>query len=242
MSLRASQGGAGVVPRRSWPPCRAYGSSRMPRSGSGCRRDPVCVPAPRRSASTPFARTRRYTLFRQSQLVCRLLLPFALQWSLGGFENSRCVPLGDHLTDGGLVSWEARQAVPGFWRSSLVVLFGRDRSGPSFRSARHPAGGLIAFFALNVVGVADDGVRGTQYFVRAANERDHLARQHAALSSIRPSPSVLLLNVLTEPIAARLKEHGGSSLDDLPRSRPLRGHRGLHAAVPALAGVGWCRC
>lgn len=32
-----------------------------------------------------FARTRRYRLFRRSQLWMSLLLPFALQWSLGGF-------------------------------------------------------------------------------------------------------------------------------------------------------------
>ena len=31
-----------------------------------------------------FARTRRYILFRHSQLFLPLLLPFALQWSLGG--------------------------------------------------------------------------------------------------------------------------------------------------------------
>ena len=35
-----------------------------------------------------FARTRRYRLFRTSQLWMSLLLPFALQWSLGGFMTS----------------------------------------------------------------------------------------------------------------------------------------------------------
>ena len=35
-----------------------------------------------------FARTRRYRLFRTSQLWMSLLLPFALQWSLGGFVES----------------------------------------------------------------------------------------------------------------------------------------------------------
>src|SRR6478735_2648899 len=33
-----------------------------------------------------FARTRRYSLFRESQLVMSLVFPFLLQWSLGGFE------------------------------------------------------------------------------------------------------------------------------------------------------------
>jgi adenylate cyclase len=40
-----------------------------------------------------FARGRRYRLFRASQLGMSLALPFALQWSLGGFRpsgRSRC--------------------------------------------------------------------------------------------------------------------------------------------------------
>jgi adenylate cyclase len=40
-----------------------------------------------------FARIRRYRLFRTSQLWMSLVLPFALQWSLGGFENSSAVSL-----------------------------------------------------------------------------------------------------------------------------------------------------
>src|SRR5947207_3254643 len=40
-----------------------------------------------------FARTRRYRLFRRSQLWMSLLLPFALQWSLGGFMTSSAVSL-----------------------------------------------------------------------------------------------------------------------------------------------------
>src|ERR671930_504188 len=35
-----------------------------------------------------FARTRRYLLFRRSQLWLSLLLPFLLQWSLGGFRTA----------------------------------------------------------------------------------------------------------------------------------------------------------
>jgi adenylate cyclase len=38
-----------------------------------------------------FARTRRYLLFRRSQPWTCLVLPFALQWSLGGFRNSSAV-------------------------------------------------------------------------------------------------------------------------------------------------------
>src|SRR5438270_7224805 len=40
-----------------------------------------------------FARQRRYRLFRASQLGMSLVLPFALQWSLGGFRTSAAVAL-----------------------------------------------------------------------------------------------------------------------------------------------------
>jgi hypothetical protein len=40
-----------------------------------------------------FARTRRYVLFRRAQLWMTLVLPFALQWSLGGFAASSAVCL-----------------------------------------------------------------------------------------------------------------------------------------------------
>src|SRR5262245_65144116 len=34
-----------------------------------------------------FARTNRYIVFRESQLLMSLVFPFLLQWSLGGFET-----------------------------------------------------------------------------------------------------------------------------------------------------------
>ena len=40
-----------------------------------------------------FAHQRRYRLFRASQLGMSLMLPFALQWSLGGFGTSSAVAL-----------------------------------------------------------------------------------------------------------------------------------------------------
>ena len=71
-----------------------------------------------------FARTRRYILFRQSQLVLPLVLPFALQWSLGGFENSSAVCLWAITSPmGALVFVGARQAVPWFLSFVGLVVF-----------------------------------------------------------------------------------------------------------------------
>jgi adenylate cyclase len=78
-----------------------------------------------------FARTRRYLLFRRSQLWMSLLLPFALQWSLGGFRAGSAValwavtaPLGGPPLRRGAAG---RPVVCGLRRTGRV--FGR--SGPS---------------------------------------------------------------------------------------------------------------
>src|SRR2546429_9400956 len=62
-----------------------------------------------------FARKRRYGLFRASQLGMSLVLPFALQWSLGGFATSSAVALWGFTSPvGALLFVGARQAVPWF--------------------------------------------------------------------------------------------------------------------------------
>jgi adenylate cyclase len=61
-----------------------------------------------------FAQTRRYVLFREGQLVLPLLLPFALQWSLAGFENSSAVCLWAITSRWGRsCSWERVKRSPG---------------------------------------------------------------------------------------------------------------------------------
>src|SRR5215207_6211498 len=68
-----------------------------------------------------FARTRRYRLFRRSQLWMSLLLPIALQWSLGGFETSSAVALWAFASPlGALLFVGAREAVP--WFAGFVAL------------------------------------------------------------------------------------------------------------------------
>ena len=166
-----------------------------------------------------FARTRRYVLFRQSQLVLPLVLPFALQWSLGGFENSSAVCLWAITSPvGALVFVGARQAVPWFLAfAGLVVVSAALDPTLATTAPDIPQGLRIAFFALNVLGVAATVFAVLEYFVRARERalRD-LAEQHAALEREQATSERLLLNVLPAPIAARLKEHEGTIADDLP--------------------------
>ncbi len=141
-----------------------------------------------------FARTRHYSLFRRSQLWLCLLLPFALQWSLGGFKASSAVclwaftsPMGAFLFVG------AREAVP--WLVafvSLVAVSSAIDPALAAHAARIPGPVAVAFFALNIAGVATTASALLGYFVRE-REREQAKSER------------LLLNVLPAPVASRLK-------------------------------------
>jgi adenylate cyclase len=146
-----------------------------------------------------FGRTKEYGFFRLSQLLLMLLLPFLLQWSLGGFEASSAVGLWAIIAAfGALFFYSAARAVP--WFIGFVVL--TTISGlldPAL--ARHaapiPDPIRTAFFVLNVTGVSLTAYLLLQYAVRA--------RDAALGRSDR-----LLLNVLPRTIAERLKRDPGA--------------------------------
>jgi class 3 adenylate cyclase len=149
-----------------------------------------------------FARTKRYLLFRRSQLWMSLLLPFALQWSLGGFESSSAVALwGFTAPLGALLFVGARQAVPWFLGFvSLVAVSVAIDPALAANAPDIPNGVVLAFFGLNVLGVTTTAYVLLEYFVRARDEEQ--ARSEA-----------LLLNVLPAPVAARLKREEGVIAD-----------------------------
>jgi len=166
-----------------------------------------------------FARTRRYLLFRGGQLCMSLLLPFALQWSLGGFEASSAVCLWAITSPlGALLFVGARQAVP--WGVAFVGLVAVSAAiDPALAdgAAGIPDGVVVTFFALNILGPATTAYALLQYFVRARERAlAELAREHHALELEQAKSERLLLNVLPEPVAARLKQHEGIIADDCP--------------------------
>ena len=166
-----------------------------------------------------FARTRRYQLFRRSQLWMSLLLPFALQWSLGGFRTASAVALwGVTAPLGALLFVGARQAVP--WFAAFVGLLASSGAMDPALSARAPdvpSGLVVTFFALNVLGVATTAFALLEYFVRARERAlAALACEHRALELEQAKSERLLLNVLPAPVAARLKEREGAIADACP--------------------------
>jgi adenylate cyclase len=149
-----------------------------------------------------FARTRRFQLFRVSQLLMSLLLPFALQWSLGGFAASSAVALWAFTCPvGALLFVGARQAVPWFLAFAALVAFsGAIDPALAADAAEIPSGVEVSFFVLNVLGVCTTAYVLLQYFVRARE------RALAELGVEREKSERLLLNVLPASVADRLKE------------------------------------
>ena len=171
-----------------------------------------------------FARTRRFIVFRRSQLFMSLVFPFVLQWSLGGFESGSAVCLwGLTSPMGALLFVGARQSVPWFAGfAGLVAVSAALDSSIASSAPDVPQGAVIAFFALNLLGVATTTYALLQYFVR---ERERaaaeLARQHRALEAEQDKSERLLLNVLPEPVAARLKEDEGIIADEFGEATVL---------------------
>ncbi|MDQ2939718.1 MAG: adenylate/guanylate cyclase domain-containing protein, partial [Actinomycetota bacterium] len=166
-----------------------------------------------------FARTRHYLLFRRSQLWMSLLLPFALQWSLGGFGTSSAVSLWAVTAPlGALLFVGARQAVPWFVAFvGLVAVSGAIDPTLAAGAPHMPSGVVVGFFGLNMLGVATTAFALLQYFVRARERAlAALARKHHALELEQGKSERLLLNVLPEPVAARLKEQEGIIADARP--------------------------
>ena len=164
-----------------------------------------------------FARTRRYRLFRASQLWMSLLLPFALQWSLGGFANSSAVSLWAFTCPvGALLFVGARQAVPWFVAfGTLMAVSGAIDSALAADAPHVPGGVMVTFFVLNILGVTVTAYVLLQYFVRARE------RALAELEVERAKSERLLLNVLPASVASRLKESDQVIADGFPSASVL---------------------
>ena len=146
-----------------------------------------------------FARTKSYRFFRFSQALMMTLLPFLLQWTLGGYVASSAVSLWALVAAiGTLFFFTADESIPWFLarRLILTVVSGVLEPTLSRTPAAIPELVRIAFFVLNVSGVSLTAYVLLQYAVRARDEA--FARSEG-----------LLLNVLPKTIAERLKREPG---------------------------------
>ena len=151
---------------------------------------------------TVFALTRRYALFRFSQLLLILLLPFLLQISLGGFVNASAVIIWSLLAPlGALAMVGRRQAIAWFIAYADLVLIAHLIQ-PSLQIENNlPLSVVAAFFIANILAATGVSFFALYYFVGLKDEALD------ALDEERAKSDRLLLNVLPREIAEQLKEH-----------------------------------
>jgi adenylate cyclase len=145
-----------------------------------------------------FARTKDYRAFRAAQASMMTVLPFLLQWTIGGFVASSAVSLWALVAAiGTLFFYSASASIPWFVVFvGLSVVSGLMDPILAQGAAPIPDAVRTAFFVLNVVGVSVTAYALLQYAVRARD--DAFARSEG-----------LLLNVLPRTIAERLKRERG---------------------------------
>lgn len=156
------------------------------------------------------ARTARFSLFVATQIACFLVLPLALQWSLGGFQRASAVALWAFGAPvAALISWGDRAA-----RLVFIAFAGLIAASavaePALRASTSalPAPVETAFWALNVIAPF------TVAFLRLAlfmQQRDRLSQRSEEL----------LLNILPASIARRLKEGSVSVADRVEQASVL---------------------
>ncbi|MGH2793746.1 MAG: adenylate/guanylate cyclase domain-containing protein [Actinomycetota bacterium] len=153
-----------------------------------------------------FARTRRYRFFRASELALSILLPFALQLSLGGFVPSSGVILWSFTAPLGALLFAGRREALRWFVAFLAVVAVAGILDPLLpqKTDQIPGWVVVTFFVLNVIGVTGTCYVLLHFFVR---ERD---QAFALVAQERERSERLLLNVLPGPIAERLK--GGESV------------------------------
>ena len=155
-----------------------------------------------------FARTRRFEPFLNVQLLDILLMPTLGMMVSGGFVPSGGVGLWGILAPlGALIFLEVRTAI--WWFVAYLAVFvGFGVIGELFFAPLDvPAWFTSAMVALNVVGA------GSIAFTVLASFAHQRNRALAALRIEQEKSEALLVNVLPEAIAERLKDTTGSIAD-----------------------------
>jgi len=195
-----------------------------------------------------FARTKRIRGVRAVLLVLMLVLPFALQWSLGGFANGSAVAAWAGITPILAYLFGARS-----WASlgAFVVLLAVSGVFETTLAADAPyiaADVRAALFVMNLAGPSIAAFLALLYFT---TERDRtraaLAREHRLLEAEQARSERLLLNILPAAIADQLRDGATTIAEsqpdvsvlfaDIVGFTPLGEDLGAHALVELLNEV-----
>ena len=154
-----------------------------------------------------FLKTRKLPVYCLMQLSLFLFTPFVLQWSMGNFVNSSGVSLWALLAPvGAIVIVGTRESVPWF----VAYIFMTAMSGMFdyvlWDVKQTDQRTVAVFFALNFVSISAMVYVLLWYFSREKTKlRDAVDAQSQAVALEKDLSERLLLNILPEPIAIRLK-------------------------------------
>lgn len=160
-----------------------------------------------------YLKTKNFEAFRFVQLTLFLFAPFVMQWSIGNSMTSSGVMLWALLAPiGALVVSSWRESVP--WFVAYIVMtitagvfdYLTDVGANSGMSLKT----IGVFFALNFVAISSIIYFLIRYFVMEMERiKGQLDQQHQLLAEEQKKSERVLLNVLPNSIAQRLKnEHG----------------------------------
>lgn len=156
-----------------------------------------------------YSSTRNYALYRTSQLLLILILPFLLQIALGGFVNSSAVVLWSLICPIGALVFEEPPRSALRWFLAYVGLVALSAVlQPHLQSAGSlPSRLVVLMFVLNISAISGIAFVLIAYFIAqrdAAYQLLHLEQEKS---------ENLLLNMLPRQIAATLKNTGGTIAD-----------------------------
>jgi serine phosphatase RsbU (regulator of sigma subunit) len=187
-----------------------------------------------------FFRSKRYKLFCRSQLVLILILPFALQWSLGGFTASGAVSIWSILSPiGALMFAGTTRAIPWFLAYAVLMILSSIFSGKTLPQTALPPHLVIISFVMNIGGVSAIVFFLLKYFVRsreeamAALDKEHQRVRHSlslameVQQNLLPKfdPKVAGLDISGKSIYC--DETGGDYYDFLEVGNPEDGKIGI---------------
>ena len=155
-----------------------------------------------------FMKTRKLSYFCATQLTMFLFTPFILQWSIGNFVNASGVSLWALLAPvGAIVILGTKESMPWF----IAYIFMTAMSGffdyaLAWDIKQLDMKTVAIFFVLNFVSISAMVYVLLWYFSREKTKlREAVDAQTSAVSMEKELSERLLLNILPEPIAERLK-------------------------------------
>lgn len=181
-----------------------------------------------------FTVTRRYDVFRFTQLSLMLVLPFALMVVLGGFVPSSVVALWAFFAPLGALAFASPREALRWFAAYLVLVLAVGIFGGALRPKNNlPAGLIGGMFVVNITGVSIVVFAALYAFV---HERDRAFAAVQRLFGQYLSPQIVR-SLLSDPGRAAL---GGDSREvtalfaDLEGFTPFTESRSPHETVVAL--------